>query len=222
MRNAIFAALLSLPLLVIGCATPEEMGEDQGETDSAITGVVKEGDEYQTTARLNLREGPSTSDDIIITLPLSSTVTIIDGTPENGFYKVNTDSGEGYVFGSYLASGATKTKTGTGAGSTAGATTTKTGTGQIETCKASFYTEGQKTANGETFNTNALTAAHKTLKFNTMVRVTNKANGKSVDVRINDRGPFVAGRCIDLSRAAFSRIAATSAGVASVTVEVLK
>lgn len=221
MRNAIFAALLSLPLLVVGCASPEEdLGEEQGETDSAITGTVKEGDQYQTTARLNLREGPSTSDDIIITLPLGSTVTIVEGTPENGFYKVTTDSGEGYVFGSYLASGATKVKTGTGA--TGATTTTKTGTGQIETCKASFYTEGQKTANGETFNTNALTAAHKTLKFNTVVRVTNKANGKSVDVRINDRGPFVAGRCIDLSRAAFSRIASTSAGVASVTVEVLK
>jgi rare lipoprotein A (peptidoglycan hydrolase) len=221
MQSRLLAAVLALPLLVIGCAAPEDMPEEEeGATDSAITGTVNEGDQYQTTARLNLREGPSTSDDIIITLPLHSTVTIIDGTPENGFYKVDTDEGEGWVFGRYLASGATKTKTANPAGTTA--TSAKTGTGKIEACKASFYTEGQKTANGETFNTNALTAAHKSLPFNTVVRVTNKSNGKTVDVRINDRGPFVTGRCIDLSRAAFTRIASTSAGVASVTVEVLK
>jgi rare lipoprotein A (peptidoglycan hydrolase) len=219
MQSRFLAAVLALPLLVIGCAAPEDMPEEEGATDSAITGTVNEGDQYQTTARLNLREGPSTSDDIIITLPLHSTVTIVDGTPENGFYKVDTDEGEGWVFGTYLASGATKTKTAKPAGT---ATTAKTGTGKIETCKASFYTEGQKTANGENFNTNALTAAHKSLPFNTVVRVTNQSNGKTVDVRINDRGPFVAGRCIDLSRAAFTRIASTSAGVASVTVEVLK
>jgi rare lipoprotein A len=223
MQSRFLAAVLALPLLVIGCAAPEDMPEEEGATDSAITGTVNAGDQYQTTSRLNLREGPSTSDDIIVTLPLNTTVTIVDGTPENGFYKVDTDKGEGWVFGTYLASGATKTKTTKPA--PAGdntATTGKTGTGQIETCKASFYDDPQKTANGETFNPNALTAAHKTLKFNTVVRVTNKSNGKSVDVRINDRGPFVAGRCIDLSRAAFARIASTSAGVASVSVEVLK
>jgi rare lipoprotein A (peptidoglycan hydrolase) len=97
-----------------------------------------------------------------------------------------------------------------------------TGTGQVESCEASFYDEGQQTASGEPFNTNDLTAAHKTLPFNTMVRVTNTANGQSVDVRINDRGPFAAGRCIDLSRAAFDTISSESAGVASVTVEVLQ
>ena len=60
---------------------------------------------------------------------------------------------------------------------------------------------GRKTANGERFNTNAMTAAHKTLPFGTRVRVTNNRNGRSVVVRINDRGPFVRGRVIDLSRA---------------------
>ena len=226
MRHRFFAIALALPLLAMGCAAPDvDDAEDQGETDSAITGTVKEGDQYVTTARLNLREGPSTSDEIQYTLALNTTVTILDGTPENGFYKVEANGDEGYVFGAYLKSGATKVKTTTASSSSSSgsaATSAKTGTGQIETCKASFYDEGQKTANGETFNPNALTAAHKTLKFNTMVRVTNTANGKTVDVRINDRGPFVAGRCIDLSRAAFTHIASTSAGVASVKIEVLK
>ena len=60
---------------------------------------------------------------------------------------------------------------------------------------------GRRTANGERFNTHALTAAHKTLPFGTRVRVVNKRNGRSVVVRINDRGPYVHGRVIDLSRA---------------------
>jgi rare lipoprotein A len=90
------------------------------------------------------------------------------------------------------------------------------------TCQASFYTDqGGRTANGETFNVNDFTAAHKTLPFNTRVRVTNVKNGKSTIVRINDRGPFVAGRCLDLSPAAFNTIASQSAGVATVNYEVL-
>ncbi|MFI7430279.1 septal ring lytic transglycosylase RlpA family protein [Micromonospora sp. NPDC049836] len=88
-------------------------------------------------------------------------------------------------------------------------------------CGASFYDEGQMTANGETFNPDALTAAHKTLPFDTRVRVTNPANGKSVVVRINDRGPYIDGRCLDLSRAAFAAIAATSLGEVTVRYEVL-
>ncbi|WP_174529423.1 septal ring lytic transglycosylase RlpA family protein [Micromonospora maritima] len=88
-------------------------------------------------------------------------------------------------------------------------------------CGASFYDEGQMTANGETFDPNALTAAHKTLPFDTKVRVTNPANGKSVVVRINDRGPYIDGRCIDLSRAAFAAIASTDLGEVDVRYEVL-
>ncbi len=75
---------------------------------------------------------------------------------------------------------------------------------QSGSCGASFYSEGQLTANGEIFNPSELTAAHKTLPFNTKVRVTNPSSGKSVVVRINDRGPFIDGRCLDLSRAAFA------------------
>ncbi|WFE98009.1 septal ring lytic transglycosylase RlpA family protein [Micromonospora sp. WMMD987] len=88
-------------------------------------------------------------------------------------------------------------------------------------CGASFYDEGQLTANGENFDPNALTAAHKTLPFDTKVRVTNPANGKSVTVRINDRGPFIDGRCIDLSRAAFASIASVDVGALTVRYEVL-
>ena len=68
---------------------------------------------------------------------------------------------------------------------------------------------------------NALTAAHKTLPFGTRVRVTNARNGDSVEVRINDRGPFIAGRVIDLSRAAAGQIGLTNTGVAPVKVTIL-
>ncbi|WP_254550357.1 septal ring lytic transglycosylase RlpA family protein [Catellatospora tritici] len=104
------------------------------------------------------------------------------------------------------------------AASGAGQTATVVGTGS---CKASFYAEGQGTANGERFNPDALTAAHKSLKFNTRVRVTNPTNGKSVVVRINDRGPYIAGRCLDLSRAAFAQIANLSSGVTTVKYDIL-
>ena len=77
------------------------------------------------------------------------------------------------------------------------------------------------TASGEQFNPNAMTAAHKSLPLGSKVRVTNPANGESVTVRINDRGPYVSGRCLDLSRAAFAAIGDTGAGVMRVTYQVL-
>jgi rare lipoprotein A len=89
-------------------------------------------------------------------------------------------------------------------------------------CGASFYDEPQGTANGETFDPEALTAAHKEWAFDTRVRVTNPDNGKSVTVRINDRGPYIDGRCIDLSRAAFRAIADLDLGAIDVRYEVLK
>ena len=91
---------------------------------------------------------------------------------------------------------------------------------------ASYYAEpyhGRKTASGEIFDTyQAMTAAHRTLPFNTMVRVTNKTNGREVDVRINDRGPFVDGRVIDLSLRAAREIDLVGSGVAPVKLQVLK
>ncbi|MDR2790361.1 MAG: septal ring lytic transglycosylase RlpA family protein [Campylobacteraceae bacterium] len=89
---------------------------------------------------------------------------------------------------------------------------------------ASWYGKdfhGKKTANGETYNMYALTAAHKTFPMNTIVKVTNKRNNKTVIVRINDRGPFVANRIIDLSYAAAKQTGLDISGTAPVAVEVL-
>ncbi|WP_245893121.1 septal ring lytic transglycosylase RlpA family protein [Devosia naphthalenivorans] len=80
---------------------------------------------------------------------------------------------------------------------------------------------GRTTANGEKYNMNGMTAAHKSLKFGTKVRVTNENNGKSVVVRINDRGPYVGSRIIDLSKSAAQAIDMIGPGTAAVTVEVL-
>jgi rare lipoprotein A len=80
---------------------------------------------------------------------------------------------------------------------------------------------GRLTANGEIFDTNKLTAAHRTLPFGTIVKVTNLNTGKSVVVRINDRGPFLHGRIIDLSQAAAMKIGMLESGTAPVTVEVV-
>ena len=101
-------------------------------------------------------------------------------------------------------------------------TSTSTGAGGSGTCGVSFYATGSTTANGERFDPDGLTAAHKTLPFNTRIRVTNPSNGKSVVVRVNDRGPFVGSRCIDLARGAFAQIASLSSGVITARYEVLK
>ena len=86
---------------------------------------------------------------------------------------------------------------------------------------ASWYGESQTTASGERFDKHKLTAAHKTLPLGTYVRVTNTRNGKSVIVRINDRGPYGHGRIIDLSEAAAKQLDMIDAGVAPVTLEVI-
>lgn len=94
-----------------------------------------------------------------------------------------------------------------------------------QTGKASYYANkfnGRKTASGEKFRNSKLTAAHKTLPFGTKVKVTNLRNGKSVKVRINDRGPFVAGRIIDLSRKAANRIDMKNEGVGNVKISYKK
>lgn len=84
------------------------------------------------------------------------------------------------------------------------------------TCKASFYDEPQMTASGERFNPEAFTAAHKTLPLGSKVKVANPQTGKTVVVRINDRGPYAGGRCLDLSRAAMRAIGGLDAGVLTV------
>ena len=90
--------------------------------------------------------------------------------------------------------------------------------------KASYYARmhhGQRTANGETHDQNALVAAHRSLPFGTRVRVTNQQNGKQVIVRINDRGPFRRGRIIDVSRAAAAQLDMLERGVVRVRIETL-
>lgn len=86
---------------------------------------------------------------------------------------------------------------------------------------ASFYWQPQRVASGGWFNPNALTAAHKSLPFGTRVRVTNLRNGRSVVVRINDRGPYIRGRIIDLSRRAAGVIGMRRSGVVPVRVDIL-
>ena len=98
--------------------------------------------------------------------------------------------------------------------------------GQSGSCQASMYgngdgTDGGPTASGERFNANAMTAANKELPLGSIVKVTNKGNGKSVTVRINDRGPYISGRCLDLSVAAMKAVGGYSAGTISVTFKVL-
>ncbi|WP_333818900.1 septal ring lytic transglycosylase RlpA family protein [Ohtaekwangia sp.] len=95
---------------------------------------------------------------------------------------------------------------------------------QVQTGKASFYADkfdGVITASGEKYRHNKLTGAHKTLPFGTKVRVTNLANNKSVEVTINDRGPWVEGRIIDLSRKAAEELGFTNKGVADVKLEIV-
>ncbi len=96
--------------------------------------------------------------------------------------------------------------------------------GQTQTGKASFYAdkfEGHSTASGEKYKHNKLTAAHKTLPFGTVVRVTNLANGNTVDVEINDRGPYVDGRVIDLSRSAAEQLGFINLGITDVKIDVV-
>jgi rare lipoprotein A len=95
---------------------------------------------------------------------------------------------------------------------------------QTQSGKASFYAdkfEGAPTASGEKYRHNKLTGAHKTLPFGTKVRVTNLSNNKTVDVVINDRGPWVDNRVIDLSRSAAEKLGFVNQGLADVQIEVL-
>ena len=94
-----------------------------------------------------------------------------------------------------------------------GALADVSGTGA--TVKASFYFHGPKTASGERFNPNGLTAAHKTFPFGTKLRLVNRSNGKTVTVRVNDRGPFIEGRELDVSRGAAIALGMVGSGIAT-------
>ena len=223
-RLSLRALLVVVPALLAACAAPtasdglDENGEVAGETGSAlVTGTLAKDATLATTARLNFRAGPSTSDTIYKVLSLGAAVKALGGEPTNGFYKIEVGGKEGWAFGRYLkeTTGVSATDTegddgddGAPPSSSGGASVASTGS-----CGVSYYASGSRTANGEAFRPDGISAAHKTLPFGTRVRVTNLANDKSVTVRINDRGPFVAGRCLDLSRGAFRQIASLGAGV---------
>ncbi len=103
-------------------------------------------------------------------------------------------------------------------------TTVAAGTGREERGGASFYSDrlaGRSTASGEPYEPTAMTAAHKTLPFGAVVMVQRVSDGKSVEVRINDRGPHVRGRIIDLSRRAAEALGIVRAGVADVVLRVV-
>ena len=103
-----------------------------------------------------------------------------------------------------------------------GLMTSVTGATAADQCGgASWYGpgfHGKKTASGERFNQNAMTAAHKTLPLGSVVKVTNQHTGKSIEVKINDRGPFAKGRIIDLSKAAAAKLGPQAAGVGKVCI----
>lgn len=94
-----------------------------------------------------------------------------------------------------------------------------TGSGVASWYGGKFH--GKLTASGDVYNMNEFTAAHKTLPFGTKLRVTNKNNGKSVIVEINDRGPFVKSRVLDLSKAAFEEIGDIDQGIMNIEYEIL-
>lgn len=97
--------------------------------------------------------------------------------------------------------------------------------GYTEEGIASFYADKhqfQKTASGERYNHDLKTAAHRKIPFGSKIKVTNVTNGKNVVVKVNDRGPFVNGRIVDLSKSAFSSIGNTSSGLINVQIEVIE
>lgn len=146
----------------------------------------------------------------------SRTRSVITKKPTNQVELIGTKNPPAATTTSGSSSSGTSTRS-TSSGSTATNMTPASG----NTCLASYYWEPQPTASGEWFNPNAMTAAHKTLPLGSMVKVTNPSNGATAVVRINDRGPYISGRCLDLSVAAMQAIGGTSAGVITVNWQVI-
>lgn len=130
-------------------------------------------------------------------------------------------SGSGVAGGSkQVVTKGAKTGKKADSGKTGGSSTAK-----VEKGKASYYADkfhGRATASGQKYDKRKMTAAHKTLPFGTVVRVTNTATGKSVDVTVNDRGPFAKGRIVDVSRAAAEKLGMIQAGVIDCTLKIIK
>lgn len=202
------------------------------------------------TTNVNVRSGAGLSHSRIGLLRTGHYTTQLEAS-QNGWTKVRYHGQVGYIYTQYLTHSGSTASSSESAGSytprhSAGSSSTSrsserqsytprrsaestysSGSSSSSTtsgggsCQASFYGSGSQTASGESFDSSAMTAASKTYAFGTKLKVTNQSNGKSVVVRINDRGPYVSGRCLDLSTGAFSQIASTDAGVATVTYQVV-
>lgn len=156
----------------------------------------------------------------ITALTLATGCSSEKSTSKQTTHRAVTSSAQSSKKTSTTTKGNTSSKTTTNSGKTS----TKKTTGKTEKGQASYYADkfhGCATASGEKYDKKKLTGAHRTLPFGTIVRVTNTANGKSVDVRINDRGPFKAGRIVDVSRAAAEKLDMIKAGVINCTMEVI-
>ena len=203
--------------------------QDRPALDSAAT---------RTTSGLNMRTAPSPSGQVINQLASGAGVQVT-GEVHGNWVQIRADGHTGWAYRTYLTGKVPATKVDTPSRNKhKGSDTSRDqarpprqdssngdsdrGSGPIAgRCIASFYDEPQTTASGEQFNPNAMTAANKTLPLGTRIRVTNVRNGRSTVVRINDRGPYVAGRCVDLSRASFARIADIGQGTAPITYTIL-
>ena len=192
----------------------------------------------RTTSGLNMRTAPSPSGQVINQLASGAGVQVT-GEVHGNWVQIRANGSTGWAYRTHLTGNVPATKVDTPSRNThRGSDTSRDkarpprqdssnddsvkGSGRIAgRCIASFYDEPQTTASGEQFNPNAMTAANKTLPLGTRIRVTNVRNGRSTVVRINDRGPYVAGRCVDLSRASFARIADIGQGTAPITYTIL-
>ena len=192
----------------------------------------------RTTSGLNMRTAPSPSGQVINQLASGAGVQVT-GEVHGNWVQIRANGYTGWAYRTHLTGNVPATKVDTPSRNThRGSDTSRDkarpprqdssngdsdrGSGPIAgRCIASFYDEPQTTASGEQFNPNAMTAANKTLPLGTRIRVTNVRNGRSTVVRINDRGPYVAGRCVDLSRASFARIADIGQGTAPITYTIL-
>lgn len=192
----------------------------------------------RTTSGLNMRTAPSPSGQVINQLASGAGVQVT-GEVHGNWVQIRANGYTGWAYRTHLTGNVPATKVDTPSRNTHRGSDTSSdkarpprqdssngdsdkGSGRIAgRCIASFYDEPQTTASGEQFNPNAMTAANKTLPLGTRIRVTNVRNGRSTVVRINDRGPYVAGRCVDLSRASFARIADIGQGTAPITYTIL-
>ena len=192
----------------------------------------------RTTSGLNMRTAPSPSGQVINQLASGAGVQVT-GEVHGNWVQIRANGYTGWAYRTHLTGNVPATKVDTPSRNThRGSDTSRDKarpprqdssnddsvkcSGRIAgRCIASFYDEPQTTASGEQFNPNAMTAANKTLPLGTRIRVTNVRNGRSTVVRINDRGPYVAGRCVDLSRASFARIADIGQGTAPITYTIL-